>query len=72
MSEGPDKDQRTEAPTDKRRRDAAEQGDLLQSKELGTAAVMLAGAIWPARSSRATSPCAWSAQSWCRCSLCSP
>ncbi|HKC03538.1 MAG TPA: flagellar type III secretion system protein FlhB [Sphingomicrobium sp.] len=46
MSEGPDKDQRTEAPTDKRRRDAAEQGDLLQSKELGTAAVMLAGAIW--------------------------
>lgn len=46
MSDGPDKDQKTEAPTDKRRRDAAEQGDLLQSKELGTAAVMLAGAIW--------------------------
>jgi flagellar biosynthetic protein FlhB len=46
MSEGPDKDQKTEAPTDKRRREAADKGDLLQSRELGTAAVMLAGAIW--------------------------
>ena len=46
MSETPDKDQKTEAPTDKRRRDAAEKGDVLQSKELGTALVVLAGAVW--------------------------
>lgn len=46
MSEAPDKDQKTEAPTDKRRRDAADKGDVLQSKELGTALVMVAGAAW--------------------------
>ena len=48
MSDGPDKDQKTEQPTDKRRRDAAQKGDVLQSKELGTALVMLAGAAWMA------------------------
>jgi flagellar biosynthetic protein FlhB len=48
MSDGPDKDQKTEQPTDKRRRDAAQKGDVLQSKELGTALVMLAGAGWMA------------------------
>jgi flagellar biosynthetic protein FlhB len=46
MSEAPEKDQKTEAPTDKRRRDAAEKGDVLQSKELGTALVVIAGAAW--------------------------
>jgi flagellar biosynthetic protein FlhB len=46
MSEAPEKDQKTEAPTDKRRRDAAQKGDVLQSKELGTALVMVAGAAW--------------------------
>ena len=46
MSEEPEKDQKTEAPTDKRRRDAAEKGDVLQSRELGTALVVLAGAAW--------------------------
>ena len=46
MSENADKDQRTEAPTPKRRRDAAERGDVLQSKELGTALVVLVGAGW--------------------------
>ena len=46
MSDAPDKDQQTEAPTDKRRREAAEKGDVLQSKELSTALVMLAGAAW--------------------------
>lgn len=46
MSEAPEKDQKTEAPTDKRRRDAAEKGDVLQSKELGTALVVIAGAVW--------------------------
>ena len=46
MSEKPDKDQQTEAPTPKRRRDAAEKGDVLQSRELGTALVVLVGAAW--------------------------
>ncbi len=46
MSDAPEKDQKTEAPTEKRRRDAAEKGDVLQSKELGTALVVLAGAAW--------------------------
>ena len=46
MSDAPEKDQKTEAPTDKRRRDAAEKGDVLQSKELGTAMVVVAGAVW--------------------------
>ena len=48
MSDGPDKHQKTEQPTDKRRRYAAQKGDVLQSKELGTALVMLAGAGWMA------------------------
>jgi flagellar biosynthesis protein FlhB len=46
MAEGPDKDQKTESPTPKRRRDAARKGDILQSRELGTALAMLAGAAW--------------------------
>jgi len=46
MSEEADKDQKTEAPTDKRRREAAENGDVLQSRELGTALVVLVGAGW--------------------------
>lgn len=46
MADAPDQDQKTEAPTDKRRRDAAEKGDVLQSKELGTALIMLAGVAW--------------------------
>ncbi len=41
-----DQDQKTEAPTPKRRRDAAEKGDVLQSRELGTALVVLVGAAW--------------------------
>ena len=41
-----DKDQKTEAPTPKKRRDAAEKGDVLQSRELGTALVVLSGAAW--------------------------
>ncbi|WP_324749723.1 flagellar type III secretion system protein FlhB [Sphingomonas sp. LY54] len=48
MSKAPEKDQKTEQPTDKRRRDAAQKGDVLQSKELATALVMLAGAAWMA------------------------
>lgn len=46
MADAPDKDQQTEAPTDKRRREAAERGDVLQSKELATALTMLVGAGW--------------------------
>ena len=46
MSDAPEKDQKTEAPTEKRRRDASEKGDVLQSKELGTALVIVAGAAW--------------------------
>ncbi len=46
MAEAADRDQRTEAPTQKRRADAALKGDVLQSRELGTALVMLAGAAW--------------------------
>lgn len=46
MAEAPDKDQKTEAPTAKRKTDAARKGDLLQSRELGTAFAMLAGTSW--------------------------
>src|SRR5438128_10802784 len=46
MSNEQDPDQKTEAPTPKRRREAAENGDVLQSRELGTALVLLVGAAW--------------------------
>ena len=46
MAEGPEDDEKTEAPTAKRRQDASEKGDVLQSKELGTALVMIVGAAW--------------------------
>jgi flagellar biosynthetic protein FlhB len=46
MADTQDKDQRTEAPTPKRRRDAAQNGDVLQSRELGTALVIAIGAGW--------------------------
>lgn len=46
MADTPDHDQKTEAPTPKRQREAAERGDVLQSKELGTAITMFAGAAW--------------------------
>ncbi|MES2290889.1 MAG: flagellar type III secretion system protein FlhB [Pseudomonadota bacterium] len=46
MSDKPDRDQQTEAPTAKKRRDAEEKGDVLQSRELGTALVMAAGVAW--------------------------
>jgi flagellar biosynthetic protein FlhB len=46
MAEGPEDDEKTEAPTPKRRREAVEKGDVLQSRELGTALVMIVGAGW--------------------------
>jgi flagellar biosynthesis protein FlhB len=46
MADTPDRDEKTEAPTGKRLREAARDGDVLQSKELGTALVVMAGAAW--------------------------
>ena len=48
MSGEQDQDQKTEAPTPKRRREAMENGDVLQSRELGTAMVVMMGAAWMA------------------------
>ena len=41
-----DNDQKTEKPTPKKRADAAREGDVLMSRELATALMMLAGAGW--------------------------
>lgn len=38
--------EKTESPTAKRKRDAAEQGDILKSREFATALVILAGCGW--------------------------
>ena len=38
--------EKTEAPTPKRRKDAWEKGDILRSRELATALVMMAGVAW--------------------------
>lgn len=38
--------EKTFKPTEKRKRDAAKKGDVLRSKELGTAASVFAGALW--------------------------
>lgn len=46
MAEEADKDQKSEAPTERRRTQAREDGDLLTSRELATALLGLAGAIW--------------------------
>jgi flagellar biosynthesis protein FlhB len=43
-----DQSQKTEAPTPKKLRDSAQKGDVLQSRELGIALVMIAGAGWMA------------------------
>ncbi|MFW2829617.1 EscU/YscU/HrcU family type III secretion system export apparatus switch protein [Sphingomonas sp. ID0503] len=42
--------EKTQAPTQKRKDDAAKKGDILRSKELATAAVVMAGAAWMAMS----------------------
>lgn len=41
-----DAEDKTEAPTPKRKQDAINKGDLLQSKELGTALMLVAAAAW--------------------------
>ncbi|HEX8556460.1 MAG TPA: EscU/YscU/HrcU family type III secretion system export apparatus switch protein, partial [Sphingomonas sp.] len=38
--------ERTEAPTAKRKSDAIQKGDVLRSRDLATALVMLAGVAW--------------------------
>lgn len=45
MSEQP-AGEKTFAPTDKRKKDAAEKGNVLRSKEVATAVSVLAGALW--------------------------
>jgi len=46
MAEGSSSGEKTEKPTQKRLRDAEKKGDVLQSKELGTALVVMAGTVW--------------------------
>jgi flagellar biosynthesis protein FlhB len=46
MADAPDRDQQTEAPTPKRQADAARDGDVLVSRELATALVVIAGTAW--------------------------
>ena len=46
MTGATEKDQKTEQPTPKKRADAAREGDVLMSRELATALMMLAGAGW--------------------------
>ena len=45
MAEG-EGGEKTEEPTQKRLKESAEKGDVLQSRELGTALVMIVGAGW--------------------------
>lgn len=46
MADTPDRDEKTEAATPQRRRKAAEEGDVLQSRDLGSALVVMVGALW--------------------------
>lgn len=46
MAEAPSGQEKTEAPTERRRRQAAEKGDRLFSRELGTAMSAVAAALW--------------------------
>jgi flagellar biosynthesis protein FlhB len=46
MSDKSDRDQQTELPTAKRKREAEKDGDVLQSRDLVTAMVVLSGAAW--------------------------
>ncbi len=46
MSQNTDQSQKTEQPTAKKLRDAKRDGDVLQSRELGTAIIMIGGAAW--------------------------
>lgn len=46
MADEADKDQKSEAPTERRRQKAREEGNVLTSRELGPALAGLVGAIW--------------------------
>ena len=46
MTDAPDSDQKSLAPSAKRKRDAAAKGDVLQSRELGTALIVVSGGAW--------------------------
>ena len=46
MADTPDQDQKTESPTGKRLEQARANGDVIQSRELGVAVSMFAGAAW--------------------------
>jgi flagellar biosynthetic protein FlhB len=46
MADTPDRDEKTEAATPKRREKARDDGDVLQSRDLGSALVVMAGALW--------------------------
>lgn len=46
MADEPDKDQKSEAPTERRKTQAKQEGNLLTSKELATAMGGVAGALW--------------------------
>ena len=46
MADAPDSDQKSLAPSAKRKRDAAAKGDVLQSRELGTALIVVSGGAW--------------------------
>lgn len=41
-----DSNEKTEAPTQKRKQDAIDKGDILRSREFATAAVVLGGCLW--------------------------
>lgn len=53
-----DRDQKTEEATPKKKRDSAQKGDVLASKELGTAFAMAAGTAWIALAG------SWAIRSW--------
>ena len=46
MANQPEKDQKTERPTAKKLADSTREGDVLMSRELATALMMLAAAGW--------------------------
>ncbi|WBO22106.1 EscU/YscU/HrcU family type III secretion system export apparatus switch protein [Sphingomonas abietis] len=46
MAEGGDSGEKSEAPSQKRLKESSDKGDVLQSKELGVALVMIVGAGW--------------------------
>lgn len=48
MAESESGQDKTEEPTEKRKKDSREKGEIARSKELNTLAIMLAGGGWPA------------------------